>query len=163
MFTIYQIINKVNGKSYVGFTTKNPPLLRWKNHQWDAKNLKNNRHFHNAIRKYGAGNFDFIILEEGWEPKIGLGLREPFWISVLRPEYNKTVGGEGGRTVGNTGKKASPETRALIGMRSRGRLFSPECRAKMSADRTGKKFSQEHKARISAGQKARHALNKQVK
>lgn len=150
MFSIYQIVNRINGKSYIGFTTKNPPLLRWKNHQWVAKNSINNRHFHNAIRKYGPENFDFVVLEEGWDPKIGLNLRESFWISALKPEYNGTLGGEGGKTVGNTGKKASPETRALIGAKSRGRFFSEECRAKMSANRKGRQLSSLTIAKIKA-------------
>jgi group I intron endonuclease len=162
VFTIYQVINKLNGESYIGFTTKNPPILRWMNHQWDAKN-GSQVHFHRAVRKYGEKEFEFSILEEGWDTKIGLNIREPYWISVLKPEYNSTSGGEGGKTVGNTGKRASQKTRALIGAKSKGRHLSPECRAKMSADRKGIKFTPERCARISAGQKERHRRNKEIK
>jgi hypothetical protein len=51
-----------------------------------------------AIRKYGAGNFKLGVLEEGLDPEIGKNIREPYWISALKPEYNHTKGGEG--TVG---------------------------------------------------------------
>lgn len=94
MYTIYQVLNKLNGESYVGFTTENPPENRWTNHQRRAKN-GSLTHFHCAIRKYTPPTFNWNILEEGQDAKIGLKVREPYWISLLKPEYNKTAGGEG--------------------------------------------------------------------
>jgi group I intron endonuclease len=93
MFTIYQVTNELNGKSYIGFTSKSKNE-RWKRHLGSVR-TGSDTHFHNAIRKYGVENFRLEILEEGWSPEIGKNVREPYWISVLKPEYNSTNGGEG--------------------------------------------------------------------
>lgn len=93
MFFIYQITNKVNGHSYVGFTSKRL-AIRWSHHKCAARRGTVGV-LNCAIRKYGIENFSIVVLEEGWTPQIGLTIREPYWISVLRPEYNITQGGEG--------------------------------------------------------------------
>jgi group I intron endonuclease len=93
MFAIYRAINSVNGKSYVGFTSKSSEK-RWKVHRYLS--LRGSKqHIHCALRKYGAENFKLEVLEEGWNPEIGKNIREPYWISALKPEYNMTDGGEG--------------------------------------------------------------------
>lgn len=68
--------------------------VRWNEHK-SLANQGDKTHFHNAIRKYGVESFSIEILEEGWDPKIGQEIREPYWISTLKPEYNHTQGGEG--------------------------------------------------------------------
>lgn len=93
MFIIYQIINDINGHSYVGFTSRKLKH-RWSCHKSTAK-IGHQGVLYRAIRKYGIDNFHIEILEEGWDPKIGLGIREPFWIATLNPKYNITKGGEG--------------------------------------------------------------------
>ena len=93
MFSIYQIINMVTEESYVGFTTK-PMAVRWSRHKYMVKYGSGGR-FHCAVREYGEHLFRVILLEEGWCPKIGKNIREPYWISVLKPEYNATSGGNG--------------------------------------------------------------------
>lgn len=86
---IYKITNKINNKSYVGKT----------------KNLEKRlyQHYHNkkslisiALRKYGKENFDICILEEVNSSLVDM--REQFWIAKILPEYNLTLGGEGGDT-----------------------------------------------------------------
>lgn len=57
-------------------------------------------------------------------------------------------------------KNRSPELRAAIGDRSRGKTLTPEQREKLSASLRGKKrgpYSAEHRAKISAAQRARFA------
>jgi len=98
MFAIYKITNQINGKSYIGFTSVSKEE-RWKKHQSDAYR-GSDFFFHRALRKYGILSFRMETLEEGWDPKIGKEIREPYWISVLKPEYNMTKGGEG--TFGHT-------------------------------------------------------------
>jgi len=97
MFTVYQVVHIPTGKSYIGFTSQNPPIKRWEEHQAKAR-LGSKHHFHRALRKDGLGNFVWTILEQGWDARLGLNIREPYWISVLKPEYNETAGGEG--TIG---------------------------------------------------------------
>jgi group I intron endonuclease len=92
MFTIYQITNKLTQESYIGFTSRTPEK-RWNEHFCAAHKRKT--HFHCAISKYGRDSFVCSILEQGWNREIGLEIREPYWISVLKSEYNKTSGGEG--------------------------------------------------------------------
>lgn len=56
---IYLITNKVNGKYYVGRTTRTIEA-RWKEHI-KCMNSGDNRHLYLAMRKYGLENF---IIEE---------------------------------------------------------------------------------------------------
>lgn len=88
---IYKIVNKTNGKMYVG-SSKNI-LRRWKTHK---SRLRSKIH-HNVILqrawvKYGESNFSFEILEKvAFEE---LFVREKEWIASLHPEYNLgSVGG----------------------------------------------------------------------
>ena len=148
MFTIYQITNKINGKSYIGFTTL-PSGKRWKRHIY-LTNRGSKIYFHNAIRKYGPENFTCEILEDGWSPEIGLKIREPYWISVLKPEYNLTAGGEG-----QLGRYMSEETKHKISLSNKGKTLSEETRVKISLGMKGKKnclgntLSSEHRAKLS--------------
>lgn len=92
MFIVYQIKNVINGKSYIGFTTQ-PVEKRWREHQDSSRNPK--VHFHRAIRKYGAENFSVKIWEMGENGEYGKKVAEPMYIAWLKPEYNKTLGGDG--------------------------------------------------------------------
>lgn len=58
-FTIY-LHRCPNGKCYVGMTSQKP-IRRWAN----GKGYKHNSDFSSAIEKYGWGNIEHIILEEG--------------------------------------------------------------------------------------------------
>lgn len=57
---IYLIRNSINGKCYIGQTTKKNPVARWKQHIRSAKYAANSDIlFYRAIRKYGADAFVF--------------------------------------------------------------------------------------------------------
>lgn len=118
VFVIYQVTNTINQKSYVGFTSKFPSDERWKEHQQTSRRAPKT-HFHWAIRKYGAENFKLKVLEEGWDPKIGKDIRESYWISVLKPEYNMTEGGDG--TLGYRFSKEQNENNSI---RQRGKQYT---------------------------------------
>jgi hypothetical protein len=51
---IYVVTNTVNGKVYVGKTTK-PFDGRWKEHQRITRSKSKRHYLHNAIRKHGEG------------------------------------------------------------------------------------------------------------
>jgi group I intron endonuclease len=93
---IYCVTNTINGKRYVGKTTKTIEE-RLKRHQTDAKQeSKTGRvtYFHNALLKYGIDSFRVQLIEETAEPDE----REKYWIAEYQPEYNLTNGGTGGDT-----------------------------------------------------------------
>ena len=63
MVGIYKIINKTNGKYYVG--SSNNIKGRWWNHKYQLSNNKHpNPHLQSSWNKYGKNNFDFIVIEE---------------------------------------------------------------------------------------------------
>jgi len=53
---IYKITNIINGKIYVGKTTRSLKD-RWNRHIYDALSNRLDTHFSRAIRKYGPENF----------------------------------------------------------------------------------------------------------
>lgn len=102
MAYIYQIINKVNGKSYIG-QTKYSIQERFKEHIKDSKRFFNNRPIYSAFNKYGIENFEIILLEETKNPDE----REIFYINKFKSYvgfensngYNATLGGDGKKTI----------------------------------------------------------------
>lgn len=60
-YKIYVHVNKVNGKIYIGQTKFKNLNRRWNT---DGSGYKTNKHFWNAIQKYGWNNFEHIILFE---------------------------------------------------------------------------------------------------
>lgn len=94
---IYMIKNKVNNKAYIG--QSNDIYGRWKEHICSLrKDNHYNNHLQRAWNKYGADNFDFIIIEECSEDR--LDEREIYWIEKQHTYdngYNQTKGGGGMR------------------------------------------------------------------
>jgi len=87
-FIIYEITNKINGKSYIG--------------QYSGKSFEtyfgSGKLIKYAIKKYGIDNFEKIILDECFN-KEELNEKEIFWIDkkqTIKSGYNLTKGGTGG-------------------------------------------------------------------
>lgn len=100
---IYLLENKINGKQYVGKTSKSIEQ-RLKRHLYDSNHSKTK--LYNAFKKYGFENFNIYIIEQtGVVSNSRLNDREIYWISVLEPEYNMTKGGDGGLIYSQKGKK----------------------------------------------------------
>ena len=94
MAYIYKATNKENGKFYIGQTTYEKLSKRIACHFYYARHFDTNIPFSNALRKYGRDGFDWEILEECSREE--RGEREIYWIDKLKPDYNSTLGGEGG-------------------------------------------------------------------
>lgn len=63
MQVIYKIVNKVNGKFYIGST--NNLIKRWRNHKSSLnRNVHENSYLQKAWNKYGEAAFEFFVLEE---------------------------------------------------------------------------------------------------
>lgn len=83
---IYVIVNKLNGKCYVGSTRS------IKNRVQNYFNLvhlavQKNRPISSAILKYGLVNFAFIVIEEVDINKFHIEEGETYWIKLIKPEY----------------------------------------------------------------------------
>jgi|ERR1051326_1061197 group I intron endonuclease len=87
---IYKIINKVNGKYYVGSSTDilTDNIGRWYRHKHDLrKNIHRNDYLQRAWNKYGESNFDFIIVEQ--VPKHQLLVIEQKYLDIAILEKDK--------------------------------------------------------------------------
>lgn len=60
---IYRITNLINRKVYIGQTVQKNPMMRWYEHQSDARNGKKSR-LCNSIRKHGIENFTWEIIDQ---------------------------------------------------------------------------------------------------
>lgn len=87
---IYEIRNKINGKSYIGQHSSDELGTYWGSGKLIRK----------AIEKYGIENFERTILER-CSNKNELNEREKYWIkekNSIKNGYNLTEGGTGGDT-----------------------------------------------------------------
>lgn len=169
---IYEIVNLVNGKRYVGSAVN--VRRRWNVHRHRLQ--RGNHHspyLQRAWDKHGAESFDFRILEECEVD--ALIEREQFYIDRQKPAYNMAP--KAGSALGVKwskeararhrelqranpafkGRKHSPETiermrLAHLGRPSalRGRKRSPEAVEKTAAAHRGKTRSGETRAKIAA-------------
>lgn len=109
---VYKAVNKVNGKVYIGYTSKSL-LERIYGHIKKSKNNKEksfNQSFKLALRKYGSENFEWEELfncetkDEACQLEIDMIKK----FNSLTPNgYNMTFGGEGGIPNEETKKKIS--------------------------------------------------------
>ena len=98
MAYVYKITNKVNGKIYIGQTSRSIEE-RFFEHKRDAfRETNSKRPLYSAIRKYGIDAFSIELIEETENPLE----REKYWIEYFgsfKNGYNATVGGEGGSYI----------------------------------------------------------------
>jgi len=131
---IYVIINVINGKVYIGQTTKNFKKY-WEGHKKDSgKGVR--KYLYNAIRRYGIESFIVwrIDVADGQKE---LDSKEIFWIAfsdALNHEkgYNIAPGGKGG----GSGKKNEEIKRKMRNAQRKrkerdGYVNSPETRKKI--------------------------------
>lgn len=94
MAIVYEIINLVNNKKYVGIT-KTKINIRWNSHKCASKTRRG--YLYNAIRKYGIENFSISALVMcDWYYACCL---EQQLIKSGKYAYNLAAGGEGGFNV----------------------------------------------------------------
>lgn len=92
LFCVYVHIAP-NGKKYYGITSR-PPCKRWSR----GNGYRGNRHFYNAIQKYGWDNFKHEIIEENLTLEEATELEkemiQKYNTSCPKYGYNHTKGGE---------------------------------------------------------------------
>lgn len=100
MAYIYQIINDINGKVYIG-KTEYSLEKRFREHCSDSqKKTEEHRPLYSAMRKYGLSHFHIELIEETDKPNE----REIYWIKEKNSYsngYNATHGGDGIKLVDN--------------------------------------------------------------
>lgn len=143
---VYVHVNNVNGKRYVGVTSKQNPEHRWSH----GRGYKENSHFRDAIDKYGWDNFDHIILFDGLS-EVQAKNKEIELIAKWKTNdrnfgYNMTAGGDGTK-----GYYPSAETRAKLSKARLKENLSEETLRRRSEGLKGRVFSEEHKRRIGDG------------
>lgn len=145
---IYRIRNLINGKVYIGMTTKGLKN-RWKKHLYNARKDETNNKFYNAINKYGKDNFEVMVIETGIKSFRQLKELEIYYIGLFNSfinGYNSTLGGDG-----CVGYKHTPEAIEKIIETSTGRIHSEETKRRISEALRGRTLTNEHKQKISKG------------
>lgn len=110
IYTIYQSINKINGKCYIGFDSSWPSrqYMHYYNHR--SKSCPNYP-FYSALKKYGWENFEWRVLYQSKDLEYCLGVMENYFITENKSHYtqngyNVTLGGQG-----TFGKKQSEKNK----------------------------------------------------
>lgn len=183
MYYIYLIVNKVNGKTYVG--------QRKSSKEWyEDKYMGSGKLLGLAKKKYGIENFEKFLIQHCYS-KEETDKAEKFWIAEYRrrgkAEYNLANGGVGGNGKANKGKHHSDETKRKMSetrkgkpsplkgkhiseahkrkiseylkgkpSRTKGKHFSEESKKRMSEAHKGHVFSEETKRKISEAKKGKH-------
>lgn len=144
---IYVVTNTVNGKQYVGQTTKTAEQ-RWKGHTSKSSNC---RALWNAIQKYRVESFTLGVVGTGSD-KQDLDAKESEWVAKLgtmAPNgYNLTTGGDSGGSW-------SQETNELRRKALLGRVLPQKTRDLIRAAKSGKPLTQEHKDALRVPKKNR--------
>jgi len=171
LFGVYVVLNKTNGKRYVGKTTKGV-ATRWQAH---LRDIRKKTHFYNAIRKHGAENFTVSewfgldeqqIIQEQLKPGSVLNPMEIALIARLRTSnrrfgYNSTIGGDGVSPTKDTRRRISekvraayqrPDAKANVAARSASPIWRANVSAGLKENKNclGRKMPSEHKAKIAA-------------
>lgn len=154
MYKVYMHKNKLNGKVYIGITSKDDPNKRWLN----GKGYNHSTLFKKAVKKYGWDSFEHIILFDNLN-KISACLIEIdliFYYQKIQMSYNINLGGEGSESMSSETKQkisqtlknhpVSEETRAKISKKvsgerhgNWGKPLSPETRARIGKANSGEK------------------------
>ncbi len=148
-FTIYLLTNMVNGKYYVGQTTRTL-AHRWSVHKSEARSERTTSgYLYKAIRKHGAESFIAETLATTTDLE-ELNRLEKLWIIVL-DSLNPLVGYNG--AGGGRNRFVTAATRAKNSAFFRGRRLTAAHRAKVG--RPGVPKSAEHRQRIREALKGR--------
>lgn len=152
---IYLIVNKLDGRTYVG-----KRKFRKTTQKWDTDNyMGSGPHLKNSQKKHGIENFEkfFITWTSSEEDACK---KEKFWIAEYRSrgkaEYNKADGGEGGGW--NKGKSLEELFSKEKALEYRKRLS--ESHKGIPSANKGKHPSEESKRKNAEAHKGKTAWNK---
>lgn len=146
MYTLYQHKNKINGKIYIGITSR-LPQERWGQ---NGGNYCSSPHFYSAIKKYGWDNFEHNILLENLT-RDEASIKEKEYIKLFHSNereygYNETSGGEINFELSIEARKK--KSKAMLGNLNGKHPCSEATKKKISKALKDKKFSEEHKEKL---------------
>lgn len=153
-YIVYETINKINGKVYVG---KHKTENIEKDTYIGSGNL-----IKRAVKKYGAENFERAVLfcaftEEAAYEVEALIVNEEF---VRRVDtYNLCTGGVGSYTMSQEFKDGVAKRMTGAGNPNFGKPMSESTKAKLRKTMEGRTLTDEHKAKISDGVKGENHPN----
>lgn len=141
---VYVHINKINGKKYVGITSRKPE------DRWDyGFGYRGQTYFYKAIQKYGWDNFKHEILLTNETKEYACAaercLIKAYASNNPKYGYNLSSGGESG----TAGIPWTEERRKALSNKLKGRKVSEETRVKISKARIGTYVSEETKKKLS--------------
>lgn len=151
-YSVYQHINKTNGKRYIGIT-KQLPEQRW---GYCGVNYKNKSpRFWAAICKYGWDGFEHVVIKSNISKdeacELEIKLIKEYRTQEKGFGYNILEGGTAPELPEDVRAKMS---RAMIGNKNgAGHVCSEEKKRKISEAQKGRKFSAEHKKALSEAKK----------
>lgn len=168
---VYQILNIVNDKRYIGSSID--MRVRLRNHRWSLQRKSHTGvKLQNAWNKYGSECFCFDVIEFV-EDKSKLAEREQYWIDLYQ---SASSGGYNIKPLAysNSGFKLSQETKNKISAKRLGtkvprhlvqkwaaarigKKHKPETIAKMRISNSGRKLSNETKEKLSKAATGRKA------
>jgi group I intron endonuclease len=139
---VYLITNLVNGKRYVGQTTRTTQQ-RFKHHCWRST-VRTRMPIAMAIAKYGAINFkiEVICSCSSQEELDRMELHYATQLGTFSPNGYNLRAGNGTGSV-------SAETRAKLSAKMTGKTATPETRAKLSKSHMGIRLSEDAKRKLS--------------
>jgi group I intron endonuclease len=167
LYVVYRLLNKRNGKSYVGLT-KQGAHVRWKQHVRNSRNDRKRSYVAAAIKKHGIDCWEVSVLECDMSRE-DAKLAEIRWIDRLNTfhtsgqGYNLTLGGDAiveftdevRRKISEAAKNRRPvseKTRQRMREAALNRLprqsMSQETRQKIREARLGKKATEETRKRM---------------
>ena len=134
---IYCVKNKINGKEYIGLTTRSVGI-RWKQHLYESNKVDSWEYktpLGSAIKKYGKDAFEVSIIkhcdsiEDMKQSERDIIEKRKSHVSV--GGYNVTKGGDG-----RFGVSWSQEIKDKIRASSKGKIMSEESKQKMRLAKT---------------------------
>lgn len=154
---IYQILNKVNGKVYVGSSATIE--VRWKIHKGElGRGVHGNTHLQNAYSKYGPEAFEYFVIEYCCPIKEILLEKEQFWMDALKViEKGYNINPTAGSMLGRVHSK---ETKKKIFDAIKGENHWLYGKPKEAHPNYGKKFSEEHKEKLRQSHLGQPSWNK---
>lgn len=156
---IYKITNKINGKCYIGQTTKGfdkryvyqgEDIEKVYKYHLTMKKCDNyNEHLFRSIEKYGVDSFEVIKVFDVAFSQIELNIKEKFYIKLFKSNerdfgYNINEGGEG------NSRPCKEETKIKISKANKGKLLGEKnpMYGKTHTKEVKKKMSEINKKRI---------------